>query len=81
MPINVWADIMYITIIYEKCGEGAFIRGEAFIRDNTVYIHYTQGLTKIGRYVNDQERKVFNAMLIQRKKQYGSVCKEEFRFH
>ena len=28
---------MYITVIYEKCGEGAFIRGGAFIRDNTVY--------------------------------------------
>ena len=36
MLINVWADIMYITVIYEKCGEGAFIRGGAFIRDNMV---------------------------------------------
>ena len=27
---------MYITVIYEKCGEGAFIRGGMFIRDNTV---------------------------------------------
>ena len=26
MSINVWADIMYITVIYEKCEEGAFIR-------------------------------------------------------
>ena len=25
MLINVWAD-MYITVICEKCGEGAFIR-------------------------------------------------------
>ena len=30
MLINVWADIMYIIVIYEKSGEGAFIR------DNTV---------------------------------------------
>ena len=37
MPINVWVDIMYITVIYEKCGEGVFIRGGAFIRDNTVF--------------------------------------------
>ena len=30
---------MYITVIYEKCGEGAFIRGGAFIRDNTVGLY------------------------------------------
>ena len=37
MPIDVWADILYITVIYEKCGEGAVIRGGTFIRDDIVF--------------------------------------------
>ena len=37
MQINVWANIMYITVIYEKCGEGVFIRGGAFIRESTEF--------------------------------------------
>ena len=30
MPISLRADSMYITVIYEKCGEGAFIRGGVY---------------------------------------------------
>ena len=39
MPIHVWADIMYITVIYEKCWEGTFV---IYKRQYSIFLNKTE---------------------------------------